>query len=239
MGIAAAASAVVDVVGSAISSVGAFAASTAGEIGGAISGIGGISSAVPGIGGVAGAAGGAASSIPGWLPYLSIGSSLVGGGLQAEGQLQSAKAESATAEYNSQVAAQNAQIAGENVNLVGASGTAQVEQQELKNKATYGALVAAQGASGVDVNTGSAKQVQLSQKEVGQLDAMTIQSQAARQAFGYQTQETGFKAESILGKSEAQYAKDAGDIAAGSTLLGSFSSAGINYGKYLASGGFS
>lgn len=236
MGVAAALTAGIDFIGTAISSVGAFAASTAGEIGGAIGGIG---SAIPGIGGVAGAAGGATSSIPGWLPYLSIGSSIVGGGLQAEGQLQSAKAESSTAEYNSQVAAQNAQIAGENVNLVGASGAAQVEAQELKNKSTYGALVAAESASGVDVNTGSAKQVQLSQKEVGQLDAMTIQSQAARQAFGYQTQETGFKAESVLGKSEAQYAKDAGDIAAGSTLLGTISSAGINYGKYLQSGGFS
>lgn len=98
--------------------------------------------------------------------------------------------------YNGQVARNNAQIAGQNANYVEDAGFQQAENESLKSAATGGRIKAAQAANGIDVNTGSAVDVQAGQRGAGALDAETVLNNADLSAYGYRTQETNFEAQS-------------------------------------------
>lgn len=88
---------------------------------------------------------------------------------------------------------------------------------------------AAAAASGVDVSTGSAADVSATRSAVGELDALTLRNNAAREAWGYDVQAANSRMEGRLallaGENEA-----AGQRAAGvSTLLTGASSLASQY----------
>lgn len=171
------------------------------------------------------------------LPYIAIGSSIAGGITGAIGAEKSASAQSTALMYQSQVAANNAQIAQQQANLTTASGAQQAATEGLKTRAQVGQIKAAQGASNIDVGTGSAVDVRSSAAELGELNALTIRSNAARQAYGYETNAASYKAESALDVYGAGQAKEAGNVGAITSILGGASSAGSQYGMWkLASG---
>lgn len=149
-------------------------------------------------------------------PYLAAASI----GASALGQVAAGQAASASAKYNSQVAANNAKIATQNASYAGQEGESKAAQSEANTRATSGAILATQGASGVNVNTGSAPDVRQSQAQVGMLEAMTIRSNAARAAYGYQTQAASDTGQSALDKAQAGYDSTAGFVNAGTSILG-------------------
>lgn len=151
----------------------------------------------------------------------------------AVGSIQQGNAASGAASYNSKVAAQNADIAMQNSYLVGAQGDADVGIQGAKNKAQVGATIANQGASGVDVNSGSAVAVRQSEAKIGMLNELNIRSQAAQKAYGFQTQAASDTAQSQLDASQAKSAKTAGYIGAATSVLGGIAQASM-YSKLLA-----
>lgn len=165
------------------------------------------------------------------LPILTV----LSAGVQAIGAIQSGNAKSAADKYNAQVAANNATIARNNAEQAGAAGNAKVEQEQLKERAQIGALKANQGASGVDVNSGSSVDVQSSAAELGELNALSVRSDAARQAYGYQTEASGYDAQSNLDTSQASYDKSAGYMGAAGSIIGGASSAADNWGSYKSS----
>lgn len=165
----------------------------------------------------------------------SIGSSLIGG----VGSLISGNAKSESAKYNAAVAANNATIASQNATRAAQAGEAQAAMSQQKTRATVGAIKASQAASGIDVNQGSAVDVRSSAAELGELDAITIRSNAARTAYGYQTQSASDTAQSNLDKFTAENDETASEIGAGTTVLGGLGSASLNYGKFLNNGGMS
>lgn len=137
----------------------------------------------------------------------------------AFGAIQQGRAGAESADYSSQVAANNALIQQQNANYASAAGEQQAANQEQKNRAKLGAVVANQAASGVDVNSGSAVDVQQSTAELGQLDATTIRANAAKQAYGYQVDSASQTAQSQLDKYQAKNDEDAGIEKAG-TIIG-------------------
>lgn len=141
-------------------------------------------------------------------------------GLQGAGQIAQSQAAAASSNYNAKIAGNNAKIADQNSSYAGAEGETQAAQQEAKNKSIAGAIKVGQGASGIDVNTGSAANVQASQDEVGMLDALTIRSNAARKAYGYQTEAASDEAQAALDRSQAKNDKTSGIIGAAETVLG-------------------
>lgn len=163
-------------------------------------------------------------------PILSIGSSLIG----AAGQIKQGQAAAGAASYNAKVAAQNAQIATQNAGFAGAEGEANVGQSSAQTRAQSGATLANEGASGVNINSPSFQGIRTSEAEIGKLNAMTIRSNAARQAYGYQTQTTQFQNQAALDRAQQSYDKQAGFINAGATVLGGVGQAGV-YSKFLAS----
>lgn len=166
------------------------------------------------------------------LPFLAIGASVVGGVTGAIGAEQSAAAQQQALNYQAQVAANNAKIAQNSAQMATAAGEQQAATSGLKTRANVGAIVASQAAGNVDVNSGSALDVRSSAAELGQLDALTIRSNAAKTAYGYETQAAGDTAQSTLDIASGQNASNAGGINAFSSLLGGASGAGSQYAQW-------
>lgn len=157
---------------------------------------------------------------------------LAGGAMQAVGAVQSGYAKSEAASYRSQVAANNAQLAQDDAVREMQAGNTAAFNRGLKTRAQVASQKASQGASGIDVNTGSAVDVRAGTEMFGMLDALTIKSDAAKRAYARQVEATSYEAQSELDRAEAEQAVTAGWIQGAGTLLSSASSVGGNWGKY-------
>lgn len=151
--------------------------------------------------------------------------------ISALGSIQQGKAAQASANYNAEVQQNNATVAQQNATLAGREGAANAEREGMKARANVGAIKAAQAANGIDVNTGSAVDVQSGAEENGLLNAITVRSNATRQAYGYQTQAASDTGQAQLDRAQGKNAETAGYVNAAGTLLGN-TSKGINSGAY-------
>ena len=164
---------------------------------------------------------------------LAVGNAIAGGiGAYAQGH-----AASQAANYNAAMAIQNANIQKQNATIAGQSGSQQAGMQSLKTRATMGSERANEGASGVNVNSGSAIDTQASTHEIGMMDALQIRTNAAREAHGYRVKAVNEEAQSDLDKYQAKYDETAGQLNAGTTLLGSAQNTATNWEKYKMAGG--
>lgn len=169
---------------------------------------------------------------PATLGIISLASTAVG----AVGSIQQANAASAAAGYNAKVAERNSELAIQNANYTAAQGEQNVAAQGAENRAKIAAITAQQAASGVDVNQGSSVGIRESASKIGMLDALNLRSQAARQAYGYQTQSANDLAQAKLDKAQGKSLKTAGYISAGSRILGGVADAGKYYKEFLNEG---
>lgn len=167
------------------------------------------------------------------LAYAGLALSAAGTAAGVAGQIKSASAAKASADYQAQVASGNQQIALQNASAASKSGEAQAAIQEQKTRAQVGAIEASQGSSGVDINSPTASAVRTSAGELGDLDAQTIRSNAARTAYGYQTQATNFGNVSSSDTATGENAESAGYIGAGTGLLSGVGSASTNYASVM------
>lgn len=160
------------------------------------------------------------------LPALAIAGAVTSaGGAVANGISQSNQAA-----YSAQIASNNAAIAGQNANYAVQAGQAKEQASRMKTAGIIGQQKAIQGSSGLDVNSGSNVDVRKSTAELGELDALTIRNNAAREAYGYQTQGSNFTAQAGLDKTASSNDLTAGFISGGSSILGSASSIGEKFG---------
>jgi hypothetical protein len=95
--------------------------------------------------------------------------------------------------YSAQVARNNATIASQNAQYAREAGQEQATIESMKGAAQLGKIKAAQAASGIDVNTGSAVDVQAGQREENQLDTETVLNNAELSAYGYTTQAQNYQ----------------------------------------------
>lgn len=169
------------------------------------------------------------------LMAITVGAGLVGAAINAGASGDALRAQSANAAYQAQVARNNAAIATQNATMDTQSGEIAAVNQGLKTRAAVGKTLAAQGASGIDVNVGSAPKVRAAESELGLLDAMTIRSNAAKKAYADTVQATSFTAEGGLLGQEASQATSAIPEAEFGTFLSGASTVGSSLGKYLQS----
>lgn len=141
--------------------------------------------------------------------------------ITAVGAVMQSQAASGAASYNKKVAEQNAQLATQNAQWAGAEGEQKVGVAGIQAKSEAGSVKTAQAANNIDVNSGSAVQVQQSQQEATLLNTSNIRSNAARQAYGYETQSTQSQGQSNLYGAEAGFDNISGGVnAAGSVAKG-------------------
>lgn len=115
------------------------------------------------------------------LAAASLAATVIGGGISAVGGVVSGQASQAAANYRGQVARNNAIYTLQ-------KGQVEAQAQGFKTGALQGKQLAAFGASGLEVNSGSHIDVQASTAEMGKLDELTILNNAANRALGLQTE---------------------------------------------------
>ena len=161
---------------------------------------------------------------------VTIGVAMVGGSaLSAYGQLQAGQAARQAGDYNSAVARNNQIIANRQAEDAIKRGDIAADEQRRKVSRIGGAQKAAIGASGVALDSGTALDIFGDTVAFGELDALTIKSNAKREAYGYQVQGMNFEAEGAMARTRGKNAQQASYIQAGSTLLGGAAQGGDMY----------
>lgn len=160
---------------------------------------------------------------------LALAAGVIGGGISAVGQLEAGQATANAASYRAEVAKNNAAIALQNATYAEQSGSAKATVQGMKGAAIGGKIKAGQGASGVDVNSGSAVAVRAAQREASLLDTETVLNNSQLEAYGYRTRATSETATAGLEKMTAEQAPIGAAIGAAGSLLSSASSLGYKW----------
>lgn len=142
-----------------------------------------------------------------WMAAIPIGIALLGGVMGA----QNAKQEGA---FSSGMFKQNAVLKDQAANEAITAGNSSADWQRVRTGQAVGTQRAVQAANGIDVNSGSAAQLQDDTAMIGELDALTLQNNAAREAYGYRIQAQQDRANA------AQTLTNAGNKATGSILGG-------------------
>lgn len=145
---------------------------------------------------------------------------LVGGLVGAAGTLVGGIAQYQASQYQSQVAANNALIAQQYAATTGEAAQQQAAISAMQ-EAEAGAKVKTNFAAGnVDVNTGSARNVETSQRELGVLDTATVISNAQLKEYGYKVEAAGQQAQSQLYAYQGPMQLAGGALGAGGQALG-------------------
>jgi len=123
------------------------------------------------------------------------------------------------AQYQAQVAKNNAKLADRAAADAIARGAVAEQNQRSKTRQQLAAFRASAAARGVAVDEGSALDVQETGQALGNLDALTIRSNAEREALGFKSQSMNFISEAGLQKSAGQSALIQGGLSATGSLL--------------------
>lgn len=139
--------------------------------------------------------------------------------IRAQGEAQkqvadyNADATENAADYNAQVAENNALIydqAADDAIERGAADAAEVRTQVARSNARGRAALA---SSGIKVDTGTALDLMVQNREFGELNALTVQNNASREAYGY-------KVEANNARAQAEGIRYTGTLEAGSIRRG-------------------
>lgn len=163
---------------------------------------------------------------------IGLAFSAISGIVGAIGSIQQAGAAKASAEYTAQVARNNETISRQNAQYAAAAGEASAQNQDFKNRAQLGAIEAAQGASGIDLDSTTLRSVREGAGNILRLDTANVMANARLRARGYDTQAGNFAAEADLARMRGQSAQSAGYIGAFGSLLGGASSFAEKWSKY-------
>ena len=150
------------------------------------------------------------------MTMLTIGSTLMG----AVGAVQQAGAASASARYNAKVADMNAKLADRAAKDALNRGALEEQKQRQKTAQLMGAQQAAMAANGVDVTFGSPLDTIVDTAVLGELDALTIRSNAYREERDIRQQGANYRGQAAMSRSQASSASTGGFLGAIGTVLG-------------------
>lgn len=153
----------------------------------------------------------ASSSGPGYGTVMAAGmfanmfSTIFSGISQNQALHQQADYQQRQLNFNAKIADLQAQDAID-------TGNREASRIERQGNQVLGAQRAGYGASGVDVNYGSAMDVQKDTRATTALDVLTTKNNAAKAAWGYKVQAAGYQ-------SEGEWGQHSANVRGGSTLL--------------------
>lgn len=128
---------------------------------------------------------------------------------QFSAQRQQANAVSAQGAYQWRLAEWNANLAEQAAKDAIARGDIEAGRVRSATRQTVGSQRAALAAQGIDINTGSAADVQSDTTRIGALDELTTKNNAAREAFGYTVQAWNERQQGELARLGSRNAADA------------------------------
>lgn len=151
---------------------------------------------------------------------VSMAMQAAGGALKSFSSILSGDRQAEAYKYQASMAMNNAAIAKQNEKYSFDVGEQQAEKQGIAGAAQAGAIKAGQAASGVDVNAGSAKEVQTSQHLVSQMDLGTIREKAAKTAYDFSVQATNYENQAKGFNKAAENSRTEGRLNAISSFIG-------------------
>lgn len=157
---------------------------------------------------------------PSKIGALGMGATAGGSLLSAGGAIASGFSNAAMFSYQSALSKLKGQIADTNAEFAIQTGEQTALKTGLQQAQRFGQIRTSQAASGFDVNSGSNKQVQESQRMLDRMDQAQIRSNAARTAYGFQIEGAMARSEADAYGIAAAKAPIAGLIGAGSSILG-------------------
>lgn len=137
----------------------------------------------------------------------------------AAGQRQQARGVIAQGAYQSAADETNARLATARARDAVARGAAAEREFRRGTRGLVGTQRAVSAANGVMVDDGSALDLNLDAETLGELDALTIRNNAAREAWGFQTEATSYRARAAMARLAARQAAGALRGASIGTLL--------------------
>jgi hypothetical protein len=153
------------------------------------------------------------------LPAIVIGATVLSTATAAYGQIQQGQAAKSQADYQAAVARNNSIIAEQKAEDAIARGAIEEQQRRELTQQRISKQRASAAARGVEADSGSALALIEDEAGIGELDALTIRQNAAREASGLRYQGQQFSAEGQLLESTGKSARRASTISAGGTLL--------------------
>lgn len=136
----------------------------------------------------------------------AIAATVVGAGFSAYSKLQAGR-------QAQQMLEKNAGFAEWQASDATSRGVINEKRQRQTTEGVIGEQRTSLATQGVDVNKGSAMDVQADAAYLGELDALTIRNNAAKEAYGYQVQAQDLR-------QRGKYAKQEGQFDAINTILG-------------------
>lgn len=167
---------------------------------------------------------------------IGLGLGAAAGGVKAYGDYSGAQAGTKVYTYQAAVARMNAAIANRNANYAIKVGESKAQISGMQTRAQIGETKAAQGASGLAVNKGSAVDVRASEADIGEENEMTIRSNAAKEAYNFKVGAAQDTAQASIYDTAAKTTKTSGNIAAASSLLSAGSSVSSKWAQFSQQG---
>ena len=173
------------------------------------------------------------------LPAISIASAALGAVSSFQGQRAAGKAASAQAGFQAQVARNNQIIASRKATDAIARGEEAEAAQRLRTRQAIGRARVGLAAGGQVVGQGSALDLVGDIREIGEIDALTIRSNAAREAAGFEAQGTGFQNEAALADLSGANLRSAAKTNSFTTLLTGSGAVASKWFTFKQAGAFS
>lgn len=155
-----------------------------------------------------------------------------GTAMQVMGQQQQAAAQASAANYQAQVARNAQAVAKMNSDNALKVGLISEDRQRAQTSLIEGKQRASLASQGGDITDGSAVDIIGDTARAGESDALTIRSNAARQAWGYEVAGAGYGAQAGLSGMQAANATANLPFGIGSSLLGGASSVANKWSMY-------
>jgi len=156
----------------------------------------------------------------------TLAATAVSGAVTAYGAVQQGQAQKKQARYQAGVERNNATIAGWQAQDATQRGQIEEQRQRLATARLRSSQRAGMAANGIEIDSGSPLDVLMDTAQLGELDALTIRSNAEREAYGFRSQSGNLMAQAGLTTMAGRNAATAGYIGAGSTLLSSAATVG-------------
>ena len=161
----------------------------------------------------------------------TLASTLIGG----MGAIQQGKAQEASAEYEARVNEKNARLAEFSARDAIVRGNAEQKKQLNATQELRGRQRAAMASNNLDTSFGSALDASVDTAMLGELDALTIQSNTYREAYDYKVEASNNENAAEMSRIEGKNAKKASYLNAAGTILTGF---GKSYNTYKTNTAF-
>lgn len=156
---------------------------------------------------------------------LTVGSTLMG----AAGAIQQGQATASAQRYNAQVQEMNATLSERRAKDALERGAVEEQRKRQQVAQLRGQQTVAMAANGVDLSFGSPLGMLIDTAALGELDALTIRTNANREAYDFKVDAVNKRAGASMSRASADNAITGSYLNAGGTILGG---AGKAYGQY-------